>query len=180
MGAEGWAALAAWVTLVLGLWLTNRSLREAKNQSAASDAIAREANEKAGRALELAEAAEERATRTERIAAERHDVHWVEEWIYEPATLTFRNVGTDSAHDVEVIVDVVESGQRRMERHGTVGPNERAGIRLEVDVRAARLATASNPPNVIVSYSTEFRARVTWRSDAGAHGTQEWESLRLR
>jgi hypothetical protein len=145
-----------------------------------SDTRVATANAIAAEALELAKSAEARANRLERIPLERRDVAWDQQWIENTCTLTFRNIGTDTAYDVELVVDPAEGGPRQSHRQPTIAPTEPIGLCVEVLVREARQQGAVNyAEGVLFTPTADVRARITWRSESGVPGIQEWPELRL-
>lgn len=100
MDPTEWAAWAAWTGIVITLGIAVVGWRHARraNQRAAA------ANDLSAEALELARSAEARADRLEQIARERRDVAWDLFWSAFDSTLAVVNVGTDVAHDVELVV----------------------------------------------------------------------------
>jgi hypothetical protein len=148
------------------------AVRAGRRADRAND-IAGEANEHAARAIGLAESAEARADRLERAQRERRDVRWEQRWVEETCTLAFRNIGLDTAYDVELVVDPIDEtqGHRQVTALPQVAPTEPIGIRLETLMRerlqwrrspAARARLGSEPQPSMA------RALLTWRSE---HGT---------
>lgn len=139
------------------------------------------ADQHATQALELAEAAEDRARRLEAAQFERADVRWEIDW---PTRHELRasNVGLDHAFDVELVIDPIEDtpGRRRIVPAERVAPTEHISTELGSLVAAglsnARRARARRDQRSLV---IEVRVRVTWRTESGQPGLQTWDRFRL-
>ncbi len=181
------AAAAEWVGIAVTLGIaivgwkrSNRVAAGAREHADAAEARAKRAEQRAERAVELAESAEARADRLERRAAERRDVAWTQRWLEQSATLSFRNVGTDPAYDVEL--NVYPAGEDHFRRQTVsmreIGPDEPIGIQLGVILQDA--TQGGWFPTVIDQMrKVHVRARLTWRSAEGVHDKREWPDLLL-
>ena len=142
---------------------------------------ANRADSRATRALELAESAEARADRLERRETERRDVAWDQRFIADAGTLSFRNVGTDTAYDVELHVDSADETARfprQSARLPSVGPTEPIGVNLTVVLREAK--TGGWMTTVIdETRHVTVHARLAWRSAEGTPDSREWTALTL-
>lgn len=101
----------------------------------------------------------------DRRANEHHDVEWQSSWSM--WTLWLTNEGTDTAHDVQVVVDGV-GDTRVVERHraipgGASRPVTHRGFSTRNDIH--RAAGGSK-------YTEEIRIRATWRTKLGGPRSQ--------
>ena len=186
MTPDEWQAWASWAAIVITLgiatvgWNQNRrAARDARKQANAADLRASTAETHAARALELAESAEARADRLEQLAKERRDVRWVHREVDDRETLSFQNVGSDTAHDVELIVDPVDDHPRQQITLPAVGPADRIGIKLTALAREAQARFDSAGPGILLTPGFTVRARITWRSESRVPGIQEWDEIDL-
>lgn len=144
-------------------------------------ARANRADHRAARALELAESAERRADRIEQRQLQRTDVAWEHHWRKAESAVTFRNIGTDTAYQVEIVIDPVLKDRRRQRRQRLldhVAPGESVAVELEDWVRGIRgyNRAASRWP-AMAQKSVEIHARVAWRHTTGVPGVYEARSL---
>lgn len=143
---------------------------------------AKAADAHAAQAINLALAADERADRLERLTIERRDVKWVQEpWRGDHRKgLTFSNVGTDVAHEVELVVDPID-GQAEWARRSThqlrVEPAERLGIDLTNE--HIRQMTDHENSRLTLPRPQLVRVRIVWRSELHAPGIQEFDRIQL-
>jgi hypothetical protein len=141
---------------------------------------ARIANRHAAQALDLAKAADQRADRLENIARERRDVFWSANWNEDMKALTVRNVGTDTAYDVELVVDAGVTDERYIARLDTVGPTELIARDLtEAHDKADSDWNASLNSGYIGLPDMGVTARITWRSESGVPGIESFDDLNL-
>jgi hypothetical protein len=122
MDGPVWAAAvgiaASGLLGVVGIVQAHRANRHASD----SAAVAKEA-------LKLSQSAGVRASRVEQISLERRDVAWSATYVDDVQTLSLQNVGSDTAHDVELVVDP-QDGDRRSATLPSVPPTDRIGVRL--------------------------------------------------
>lgn len=170
VGVDGPTA-AAWVAIAVSAGLGGWGVRQAGRANTHAADSARAASE----AVAVARAADERAARLERISLERRDVAWEQSWVTEPAeTLTFLNVGTDRAHQVELVVDP-DDAPRMTFALPYVDAQDRIGMRVTVLANEAR---ATAPAKSQVPF-IRVDARLTWRSEAGVPSVQAFDDLWL-
>jgi hypothetical protein len=133
--------------------------------------FARRANHTSQRALELAQSAEERAERTENLTRERADIEWTIAVDHGSGRLTYTHVGTDPADDVELVFDNAATETRTSTVAGTVAPTAQVSIESSTETFAV-MAWASPTGHHGSAKSTRLRgrARLTWRTQAGAAG----------
>jgi len=175
MSTDAWAAWASWASIVVALGIAIVGWSYARRANAGAHL----ANEHATEALELAKSAESRADRLERIALERRDVTWERRkgGKGDRETLSFQNVGSDTAHDVVLIVDPQNGSPRRTSSLHSVQPAGHIDIKLTDLATAARRRMENAPPGVFLSPGFTVRARITWSSESGVPSTQEWEKV---
>ena len=158
---------AGWIQAVIA----NRVASKANEHAEASARAAYEA-------VQLAKSAEERADRLERISTEHRDVTWERDWDLFTRTFFVQNCATDTAYDVELVVDLPEGGARTTTRLAEVPATARIGVRLDPAVRAVvakpRLDLVMGPRMLRV------KSRVTWRSEEQVPGVAAWENVKLR
>jgi hypothetical protein len=175
MSAEAWAAWAG-IVVTLGIAIVGWSHARGANTRAKT------AEEHAAEALELARSAEDRADRLERMATERRDVVWVHREVEDGETLSFQNIGSDTAYDVELLVDPAyddNNNPRQRIAMTSIEPAGRIGMKLTTLAREARDRFESAGPGILLTPGFSVRARITWRSDAGAPGIQDWDEISL-
>lgn len=175
MSPDEWSAWAAWAGIVatLGIAIVGWSYARRANTGA------KVANEHAAEALELAKSSEKRADRLERIALERRDVTWEHRKSGDRGILALQNVGSDTANDVVLIVDPQNGTPRQTSSRSTVEPAGLIDIDLTALATEARQRMKNAPPGFFLSPSFTVRARITWSSESGVPGIQEWAELRL-
>jgi hypothetical protein len=152
-------AIGAW-----GIWQAGKA-----NDHAAASAKA------SADAVDLARNADNRADRLERAQFERSDVDWALSWISDVDTVSVRNVGTDTAHDVELVVDIGEAKVRRETKLSPIAPQQPIGARLIEFANQAREDFKKMPSTYIGLPSLQMTVRLTWKSEAGVPGIRTWE-----
>ena len=165
--AEGIALLG--VVVALGIAVVGWSKAKAADLHAAE-------------AIGLARSADERADRLERLKVERRDVQWVQETWHDDHRrgLTFRNAGTDVAHDVELVVDPVD-GQGEWPRRSTQQKRVEPAERLGIDMTQEHISHMTDHQNrrLTMPRPQLVRVRIVWRSELRAPGIQEFDRIQL-
>lgn len=146
-----------------------------------ADRHAGRAEVRAEEAHELAKAAEERADRLERMQIERRDVSWSQRDRTDRDVLSFANVGADTAHDVELIVDsIYDEFPRRVQQHGAVGPGDKIGMNFHTELEEKRQQfNATRATSSIRLPTLGVRVRIVWRSELDVPGIQEYDRITL-
>lgn len=146
----------------------------------------RRSDRRTAEALRLAQSAEDRAQRLEDQAIESRDVQWEPLQERNASGPAFRNVGADTAHDVQLIVEHRHAEwPRRTEPHGQVPGGGRIAMNLTTEIEEARSAARERmrnaPPGVLIAAAggLDIRARITWRSPSGVPGSQDFDDLTL-
>ena len=100
-------------------------------QAGQANKHANRSTEIADEALAVSKRADERADRLEQLATERKDIDWKLDWIEDSDTISARNIGTDTAYNVELTVDTTKpSGfPRQRETRESVAGGEAIGYR---------------------------------------------------
>ena len=135
--------------------------------------------EAAREAVAIARAADERADRIEQRQLERSDVSWEPTYDAERRTISFQNVGSDVAHNVEALIDHAD-GKFAWEQASspTVPPRHRIGVHLDAwahdvyDQWQARQGA-----DIFGRPSLHVRARLTWETESGRPRTQIWKDI---
>lgn len=160
-----WAGVAVALAVAFVGWI--QAWRARSTSTKAGQRAAR-AEHRADEALELARSAEERADRLEQIAGERRDVQWKRKDTNRDDVVSFTNVGTDTAYDVELMVDI-DGNPRQSSTFPSVGPTDGVGIYLNHIVEEAKTEQrlALERAGIAGIAVVEARARITWRSELG-------------
>jgi hypothetical protein len=111
---------------------------------------------------------------------EQRDIAWTHRETEDGETLSFQNVGSDTAHNVEMIVDALHSDHPRQRvEMSTVEPASRIGIKLTTLAREAWERFESAGPGILLTPGFAVRARLTWYSESGVPDVQEWDETHL-
>lgn len=137
------------------------------------------ADQHAAEAIRLAQSAENRADRLERVQIERRDVKWVHRVVKKGDVLSFENAGSDAACNVELVVDSTDGEfPRKHQEFGDIPAAGRIGMHLTSEVRAKeQQQVADAAANIWGPVNTAVRVRITWRSPLGVPGIQEFERI---
>lgn len=174
MNAEAGIALAALVASVGSTIVNWARANRADRHASRAETHAEEAHE-------LARAAEERADRLERIQIERRDVSWLQHDRTDRDILSFVNVGADTAHDVELLVEsIYDEFPRRVQRHGAVTPGDKIGTNFRTELEAKRdQFNATRATGSVTLPNLGVCVRIVWRSELHVPGIQEFERITL-
>jgi hypothetical protein len=185
MGANAWEAWGSWVAILVSLGVAVVGWARARRANEGAS----EANRIAADALNLARSAEERADRLERLALESRDVQWTEREMEGRFGVSFQHTGSDTAHEVRMLVEPVAGGwDRREEIFRDVEPTGRIGMDL-TDI-ARQTAEGWEPdgsggllrkPNALPGgWVPTVRVRITWRSAEGAPEVAKFPAVQVR
>lgn len=168
----------AWVGIIITLGIAivgwSRANRAERHAVGADD--------RAARALELAESAEARAQRLEAAQFERAEIRWEPYWSENDRVLAVRNVGVDAAHQVELVVDPLRDtpGLRKQTSEAIVKPTGFIGIDLSRTVGAATSSAAkARARRKGAEINLAVRVQLTWRTETGAVGADRWDEIDL-
>lgn len=187
-------AVATWAGVVVALltaavsWICAKA---AGKRAQSADTRAERAEERADEAIELARSAEARADRLEHIATEIRDVVWVRNVAVgtnSDSTLSFRNTGVDSAHEVQLIVDPLRPKLPRItnnfasiEGGGLIGMNLWHVVAAADEKDDAIMFGNDRSADLVVAVvgGADVSARIVWRSASGVEGVQDMGTLKL-
>lgn len=173
----GWSDIATWVGIAVAGGVGVLGLMQSSK-----------ANRHSAAALELAQAADEREARADRVRRERQDIQWRTSWDPEQDTFWVENIGSEPAHAVKLWADfdVGPDAPRELETAPIVGPRDRIGLNLAGPADAAREAAraangaAERRSNQILDMQMmpSFAATVgiSWESDAGVPEVLRWRT----
>ncbi len=178
-----WGDVATWIGIAVAAGVGGWGIR----QAAQANRLAGRSAEAAARSTQIAEdalavskRADERADRLERIATDRNDIEWKLEWIEDSDTISVRNIGTDTAYDVELTIDTTQPTgfPRQVETQLSVGGGNAIGYRYPSSTTQqardsfTRGRQEMNASGLFIAGGSAIHAdvRLTWRSEARTPG----------